>query len=188
MSKRKYLSRAEIKRVVEATKCGKYSARDECLMKLCFFHGFRVSELCGLRVSDVNLEDGVIHVRRLKNGFSTTHPILPGEKAIIARWLSERTRWVNAALPWLFLSQKGNRLSRQQAYNLLKHYGSTAGISVPLHPHMLRHSCGFALANYGADTRLIQDYLGHRNIHHTVWYTASNAERFNDIWRDGFID
>ncbi len=57
-----------------------------------------------------------------------------------------------------------------------------AGLPLEIHPHMLRHSCGFALANMGIDTRLIQDYLGHRNIRHTVWYTASNAGRFYGIW------
>ena len=60
--------------------------------------------------------------------------------------------------------------------------GGTAGLTIESHPHMLRHSCGFALANMGIDTRLIQDYLGHRNIRHTVWYTASNAGRFYGIW------
>ncbi|MFZ5179114.1 tyrosine-type recombinase/integrase, partial [Enterobacter kobei] len=58
-----------------------------------------------------------------------------------------------------------------------------AGLSLCSHPHMLRHACGFALADRGVDTRLIQDYLGHRNIRHTVRYTASNAERFEGVWR-----
>ncbi|EIK3195762.1 tyrosine-type recombinase/integrase, partial [Salmonella enterica] len=58
-----------------------------------------------------------------------------------------------------------------------------AGLPVCAHPHMLRHACGYALADNGADTRLIQDYLGHRNIRHTVRYTASNAARFGGVWR-----
>ncbi|ECZ4168724.1 tyrosine-type recombinase/integrase, partial [Salmonella enterica] len=57
-------------------------------------------------------------------------------------------------------------------------------ISVNIHPHMLRHACGYALANQGMDTRLIQDYLGHRNIRHTVLYTASNVERFRKVWQN----
>ncbi|MCM4604482.1 tyrosine-type recombinase/integrase, partial [Escherichia coli] len=52
-----------------------------------------------------------------------------------------------------------------------------------VHPHMLRHACGFALADNGVDTRLLQDYLGHRNIQHTVRYTASNAARFKGVWK-----
>ena len=62
-------------------------------------------------------------------------------------------------------------------------YGELAGLPVEAHPHMLRHACGFALADQGADTRLIQDYLGHRNFQHTVKYTATNPARFERLWR-----
>jgi len=58
-----------------------------------------------------------------------------------------------------------------------------AGLPLHAHPHMLRHACGYALADQGADTRLIQDYLGHRNIQHTVRYTASNPARFQRLWQ-----
>ncbi|WP_258794203.1 tyrosine-type recombinase/integrase, partial [Klebsiella pneumoniae] len=67
-------------------------------------------------------------------------------------------------------------------HTLLKQYGRAANISVAPHPHMLRHACGYSLADLGRDTRLIQDYLGHRNISHTVIYTASNSKRFQQIW------
>jgi type 1 fimbriae regulatory protein FimB len=62
-------------------------------------------------------------------------------------------------------------------------YGNLAGLPIDAHPHMLRHACGFALADQGADMRLIQDYLGHRNIQHTVRYTATNPARFERLWR-----
>ena len=58
-----------------------------------------------------------------------------------------------------------------------------AGLPLPAYPHLLRHACGYALADQGADTRLIQDYLGHRNIQHTVRYTAANPARFERLWR-----
>ena len=93
-----------------------------------------------------------------------------------------RTSYPHAESEWVFLSRKGNPLSRQQFYHIISTSGGNAGLSLEIHPHMLRHSCGFALANMGIDTRLIQDYLGHRNIRHTVWYTASNAGRFYGIW------
>ncbi len=73
-------------------------------------------------------------------------------------------------------------MTRQRVWQVIKHLGELAGIEVHSHPHMLRHACGFALADRGVDTRLIQDYLGHRNIRHTVIYTASNVERFRNIW------
>ena len=73
-------------------------------------------------------------------------------------------------------------LSRQQAYRIIRSAGEKAGTVTQTHPHMLRHACGYELAERGTDTRLIQDYLGHRNIRHTVRYTASNAARFAGIW------
>lgn len=73
----------------------------------------------------------------------------------------------------IYLSER-SQISRYQIYRLFEQYGKIAGLPVKLHPHMLRHACGYALADLGRDTRLIQDYLGHRNIAHTVIYTASN--------------
>ena len=108
-------------------------------------------------------------------------PILYSIKAL-KNWLDIRKTYPHADSEWLFLSRKGNPLSRQQFYQIISSSGGTAGLTIEIHPHMLRHSCGFALANMGIDTRLIQDYLGHRNIRHTVWYTASNAGRFYGIW------
>lgn len=181
-NKRKYLTEDEVKKIIHVSRRGKHGIRDECLIQLCFIHGFRASEISNLKTSDVNVKLGVIHVKRLKGGLSTTHPLLECEKKIIDKWLDRRSIWLNSASPWFFLSQKGRPLSRQQIYNIIRKCGVLAGIEVPLHPHMLRHSCGFALANTGTDTRLIQDYLGHRNIQHTVIYTASNAARFFGVW------
>lgn len=128
------------------------------------------------------LRQSVYISNRLKKGFSTTHPLLNKEIQALKNWLSIRTSYPHAESEWVFLSRKGNPLSRQQFYHIISTSGGNAGLSLEIHPHMLRHSCGFALANMGIDTRLIQDYLGHRNIRHTVWYTASNAGRFYGIW------
>jgi len=149
---------------------------------LCFIHGFRASEICRLQISDIDLQAKCIYIRRLKKGFSTTHPLLGEEIKALRNWLNIRVSWPDSDSEWLFLSRKGNPLSRQQFYQIISAAGDQAGLPLEIHPHMLRHSCGFALANMGVDTRLIQDYLGHRNIRHTVWYTASNAGRFYGIW------
>ena len=82
-----------------------------------------------------------------------------------------------------FVSKRHGPLSRKTAWKMICHYGELAELLVDVHPHMLRHACGFALADQGADTRLIQDYLGHRNIQHTVMYTATNPARFERLWR-----
>lgn len=179
MSQRKYLHSDEVNAIINAVPQGKNYHRDRCMIMMCFYHGFRVSELCHLKTNDI--QGSYIFVPRLKKGLSTTHPIQQAEADEINLWLNERKGWLNGDSSWLFLSRNGNPLSRQQFYDLLKKHGETAGLKVKVHPHMLRHSCGFALADKGKDTRLIQDYLGHRNIQHTVLYTATNMERFNSV-------
>jgi type 1 fimbriae regulatory protein FimB len=83
----------------------------------------------------------------------------------------------------LFVSDRRLPLNRRTVWVAIRAYGESAGLPLDAHPHMLRHACGFALADQGADTRLIQDYLGHRNIQHTVRYTATNPARFERLWR-----
>src|SRR2546430_444075 len=82
-----------------------------------------------------------------------------------------------------FLSERRRPLSRKTVWLMIRDYGRRAGLPIDAHPHILRHACGVALADQGADTRLIQDYLGHRNIQHTVRYTATNPARFERLWR-----
>jgi len=167
-----------------ATRGHKHAERDHCLMLMCFIHGLRASEACHLRLSDINLHDKVIYIRRLKNGFSTIHPLAPEEIPHLTCWLNLRDKMRDAhCCDWLFLSQKGGQLTRKHIHYLIRRYGLTANIAITPHPHMLRHACGYALADSGADTRLIQDYLGHRNIRHTVIYTASNPNRFIGLWQ-----
>ncbi|HFZ2391031.1 TPA: tyrosine-type DNA invertase [Klebsiella aerogenes] len=182
IKKRNFLTQNEIESLLNAANSGPHAARNYCLTLLCFIHGFRASEICRLRISDIDLRSKCIYIHRLKKGFSTTHPLLNKEVQALKRWLDIRDEYPQSTSEWLFLSRKGNPLSRQQFYQIISASGDQAGLPLEIHPHILRHSCGFALANMGIDTRLIQDYLGHRNIRHTVWYTASNAGRFYGIW------
>ncbi len=182
IKKRNFLTQNEIESLLNAANSGPHAARNYCLTLLCFIHSFRASEICRLRISDIDLRSKCIYIHRLKKGFSTTHPLLNKEIQALKRWLDIRDEYPQSTSEWLFLSRKGNPLSRQQFYQIISASGDQAGLPLEIHPHMLRHSCGFALANMGIDTRLIQDYLGHRNIRHTVWYTASNAGRFYGIW------
>lgn len=186
MARRKYLTINEMNDILSATSSGMHALRDSCLFRICFYHGLRVSEACRLTLADVDLHHEIIYINRLKNGFSTTHPLTHNEVKELKSWLEIRRLYREADEPWLFPSQKGGHLSRQQVYSLLRKYGHIAGLTIKPHPHMLRHGCGYALADRGIDTRLIQDYLGHRNIRHTVLYTASNAGRFRNIWHEEF--
>ena len=182
MNDRKHLVLTEISRLIAATRGSRNEARDRCLLLLMFRHGLRVSEACGLKMSQVDIESRVLHVARLKKGLSTTQPLRMDEVRAVKAWLAERKRW-NPETDAFFVSERRTPLSRKTAWVAIRAYGEKAGLSVAAHPHMLRHACGFALADQGADTRLIQDYLGHRNIQHTVIYTATNPARFEKLWR-----
>ncbi len=128
------------------------------------------------------LKSRVLHDARLKGGLSTTHPLRGDEIRAIKAWLVERTR-MKAPGRTFFLSEQRKPLHRSTVNLALRKYGEKAKLPVAVHPHMLRHACGFALADQGADTRLIQDYLGHRIIQHTVRYTATHPARFESLWR-----
>ena len=182
MSERKHLVSAEVDKLIAATKGSRNEARDRCLLLLMFRHGLRVSEACGLQLSQVDTESRVLHVERLKKGLSTTHPLRLDEIRAIKAWLIERKR-LNPEGDAFFVSERRTALNRKTAWAAIRDYGEKANLAVTAHPHMLRHACGFALADQGADTRLIQDYLGHRNIQHTVVYTATNPARFEKLWR-----
>ena len=182
MDERKHLTQIEVERLIAATKGGRNEARDRCLLLLMFRHGLRVSEACGLRLSQVDTDSRVLHVARLKQGLSTTHPLRIEELRAIKSWLVERAR-MKPDCDAFFVSERRTPLNRRSAWLAIKRYGEKAALPLSAHPHMLRHACGFALADQGADTRLIQDYLGHRNIQHTVRYTATNPARFERLWR-----
>ena len=182
MSARKYLTSSEVHKLLDATQGTRNETRDRCLLLLMFRHGLRVSEACGLVLSQVDRESRVLHVERLKAGLSTTHPLRGDELKAIKAWLATRAR-MKPKTDAFFLSERRRPLSRKTAWVMIRDYGECAGLSIDAHPHMLRHACGFALADQGADTRLIQDYLGHRNIQHTVMYTATNPARFERLWR-----
>jgi type 1 fimbriae regulatory protein FimB len=149
-----------------------------------FRHGLRVSEVCRMKLYQVDTESRVLHVARLKGGLSTTHPLRSDELRTISAWLKERARMKPPfSVRTFFISEQRKPLHHSTVNLLLRTCSAAAFLSILAHPHMLRHACGFALADQGADTRLIQDYLGHRNIQPTVKYTATNPARFEKLWR-----
>lgn len=186
ITERKHLVSTEVDMLLNATRGSRNEARDRCLLLLMYRHGLRVSEACGLQLSQVDIESRVVHVARLKNGLSTTHPLQADELKAVKAWLTIRTR-MKPETDVFFLSNRQGPLSRKTVWLAIRNYGELAGLSLPAHPYMLRHGCGFALAEQGADTRLIQDYLGHRNIQHTVIYTSTNPVSFEKLWRKQII-
>jgi type 1 fimbriae regulatory protein FimB len=173
-----FLTAAEMDALLDAMKGGRHGARDHLIALMSYRHGLRVSEVVGLRRDEVDTDQARLWVRRLKNGLSVEQPIAGDELRAIKRYLGSRSD----ALPWLFVSERGQPLARQSVNYLMAAAAARAGLS-PVRPHMLRHSCGYYLANKGYDLRLIQDYLGHRDPKHTVHYTRTAASRFEGLWR-----
>ena len=173
-----FLTTAEVGRLLDATRAGRHGVRDYPLVLMMYRHGLRVSEATALRRDEVDLAASRLWVQRLKNGLSVEQPMAGDELRATKRYLATR----GDELPWLFVSERGAPMTRQAVNYLLVQAAARAGLS-PVNPHMLRHSCGLALANRGYDLRLIQDYLGHRDPKHTVRYTRTAARRFEGLWR-----
>ena len=177
-----FLTETEMKRFLEAARRGRHGVRDHLLMLLAYRHGLRVSELVDLRMKDLDWETGRLFVRRKKGGLSTHQPLEGDELRALRAYLREREQRSDARSPYLFLSERGP-MTRQAINYLAREISQRAQLRFRVHPHMLRHSTGYYLANQGYDTRLVQDYLGHRNIAHTVKYTRTAARRFEGLWR-----
>ncbi|WP_287963022.1 tyrosine-type recombinase/integrase [Alcanivorax sp.] len=178
---RDYLFPSEIDRLIEAAKKSpRHGVRNSLMVLLAYRHGLRISELVDLRLSDFDLQASRMNCRRLKGSLQNVHPVEGDEQRLIKRWLRIRP---NRSSDYLFVSERGTPITRQAAWRIFREAGEKAKLPVKVHPHMLKHSCGYALADKGYDTRLIQEYLGHKNIQNTVRYTQTNAKRFEGLWR-----
>jgi type 1 fimbriae regulatory protein FimE len=177
---REFLAPDEIDRLLEAVGAGtRYGARDRTLLLLMYRHGLRVSEAITLRWDQVDLKAGHLYVQRLKNGVPSTHPLRGPELRALKQL---RRDWPGS--PYLFISERGGPMTASNVRKMVTRAGVQAKFAFPVHPHMLRHACGFKLANEGHDTRSLQHYLGHKNIAHTVRYTDMAPDRFKGFWKD----
>jgi site-specific recombinase XerD len=177
---REYLTAEEVDKLGTAARSvGRHGHRDSTLILVAFRHGLRVSELVALRWDMVDLKQGLMHVSRLKNGVNSTHP-LRGPELRSLRKLSRDY----PDTPYVFVTERKGPLTASAVRKIITRAGELAKLGMPIHPHMLRHSTGYKLANDGHDTRAIQLYLGHKNIQHTVRYTELASGRFNDFWKD----
>jgi site-specific recombinase XerD len=127
----------------------------------------------------VDFRTASLHVGRVKEGSASTHPILGDEPRALRRLQREQ----EPKSPFVFISERGAPFSTAGFARMVERAGVEAKLGFKAHPHMLRHACGYALANKGHDTRALQAYLGHRNIQHTVRYTELSPTRFKDFWR-----
>jgi integrase len=177
---REYLTPDEVEKLTTAARRnGRYGHRDATLILIAYRHGLRASEVCDLEWSQVEWgRAATLHVRRAKNGKPSAHPLRGDE----IRALRELQRQYSESA-FVFATERGGPFTPDAVNRLIKRIGKHAGIPFMVHAHMLRHGCGYALANAGHDTRRIQDWLGHRSIQHTVRYSELSLAPFAEFWR-----
>lgn len=174
---REHLTPEEVHRLIEAAgERGRHKQRDRTLLLLMFRHGLRVGEACLLKWDAVMLDEKSIAITRLKKSIGGMHRLQVDEVEALKRL---RQHYPDGY--YLFQNERGEMLTTGAIDKIIKRAGELAELPLPVHPHMLRHSCGYYLAEQGLPTRDIQEYLGHRNIQHTVRYTAANPARFDRI-------
>ena len=178
-NRRRYLTAKELEKLIKAGRNGRYGRRDTTLMLLMARHGLRVTEAIDLRWDQIDFSKGHLHVRRLKGGIHSVHPIQGDE----LRALRELRREQQPESAFVFTTERGAPFTTSGLAKLVERAGVEAKLPFKIHPHMLRHSTGFALANKGTDTRTLQAYLGHRSIQSTVRYAELAPGRFKNLWR-----
>jgi type 1 fimbriae regulatory protein FimB/type 1 fimbriae regulatory protein FimE len=174
---REYLTEGEVERLIEAARRrGRNGARDSAAILLAYRHGLRAQELCQLRWSQIDPRHGRLHVNRVKGGQESVHP-LHGPELRALRPLQETS-------PYVFVTEAGTPVTTAWFLRMIQRTGAAAKMPFQVHPHMLRHSTGYKLANDGHDTSSLAHYLGHRNLQSTARYTALAPDRFAGFWKD----
>ena len=176
---REYLTEQEVEELVAAARRHRYGHRDATMILIAYRLGLRASEVIDLRWDQVDFSRAALHVRRVKQGTPAVHPLTGSEMRALRRLHRE-----NEASPFAFVSERRAPFTRAGFARIVERAAGSARLQLKVHPHMLRHGCGFALANAGHDTRALQAYLGHKNIQHTVRYTELAPDRFKNFWKD----
>jgi type 1 fimbriae regulatory protein FimB len=172
---REYLTSEEVKKLRDAVKQNRYALRDNLIILMMYKHGLRVSELVSLRWDAVDFRTGHIHINRKKNGNESNQKLSGDEITLLKKLRKE----VDGA--FLFVSERGETLQRFAINQMLAVAGKKTDLGFKVHPHMLRHAAGYGMAKAKVPTRTIQDYLGHKNIQHTVVYTRLDPDAFKGI-------
>jgi type 1 fimbriae regulatory protein FimB/type 1 fimbriae regulatory protein FimE len=174
---REYLTEAEVDRLIEAARRrGRNGARDAAAILLAYRHGLRAAELCSLKWSQIDLKHGRLHVNRAKGGCASVHPLHGPELRAL--------RPLQGSGSYVFVTEAGTPVTTAWFLRMVQRAGAASRLPFQVHPHMLRHACGFKLANDGHDTRSLAHYLGHRDLQSTAKYTALAPDRFKDFWKD----
>jgi integrase/recombinase XerD len=187
----KALSEEEVEALLDAVQGSDARARrDRAILEVLYGAGLRISELCGMSLSDLDLDAALLRVL----GKGSKERVVPlGRHAIVALvdWLApegrprlEPDRWARRSdADAVFLNQRGGRLGRQGAWLAVRSAGDLVGLGDRLTPHVLRHSCATHMLDHGADIRTVQDLLGHASISTTQVYTLVSGERLAAVYR-----
>jgi type 1 fimbriae regulatory protein FimB/type 1 fimbriae regulatory protein FimE len=166
-----------IEKQLKAAKLAARGHRDATLILVAYRHGLRAKEACELEWAQVEFgRSAALHVRRPKGGKASVRPV-PGYELRMLTALRK-------AVPdngYVFTTERRTPFATDAINRLIKNIGNRAELPLPVHFHMLRHPCGYKLANDGIDTRAIQDWLGHVSITHTTRYTQLSPARFKDF-------
>jgi integrase len=175
---REHLTPDEVERLIEIAKANRHGHRDALMVLLAYRHGLRAAEVVDLRWEQVDWKGATLSVRRVMAGNPSTHPLSGRELRELRRHQRE-----SVGSLFVFVSERGAPLTAQGFSRMVERAGAAADLGIKAHAHMLRHACGYKLANDGHDTRSLQAYLGHRNKN-TTRYTALAPDRFKTFWRD----
>ena len=188
----KALSEEEVELLLNAvTGVDSLAVRDRALLEFLYATGARVSEACGLSMSDIDMESNVARVF----GKGSKERIVPfgrHAKESLESWLGAGGRPMLCPQQWakrdhadaVFLGSRGTRLSRQAAWGIVRKYAMLAGIKSELSPHVLRHSCATHMLVHGADLRIVQELLGHASVSTTQVYTKVDNEVLFEMYRE----
>jgi type 1 fimbriae regulatory protein FimB/type 1 fimbriae regulatory protein FimE len=176
---REHLTPDEVERLIEAAKRNRHGHRNALMVLLAYRHGLRAAEVVDLRWEQLDFKSATLSVRRVKNGTPSSHPLTGRELRELRRHQRE-----SSGSPFVFVSERGAPLTAPGFSRMIERAALAANLGIKAHAHMLRHACGYKLANDGHDTRSLQAYLGHQNIQNTTRYTALAPDRFKRFWRD----
>ena len=176
---REHLTADEVERVIKAAKDNRHGHRD--LLDGSLDLPPRVARRRNLRsaLGTGDFKAATLHVRRVKSGTPATHPLTGREMRALRRQQHECP-----PSPFVFVSERGAPLTAPGFSRIVERAAVATSLGIKAHAHMLRHACGYKLANDGVDTRSLQAYLGHRNIQNTTRYTALAPDRFKGFWKD----
>lgn len=186
------LREEEVERLIAAiTGDDSFARRDRAMVEFLYATGARISEVCGLSMGDLDMDDSLARLMG-KGSKERLVPFGRSAHAALADWLDEGGRGMHVPKRWrsrdhadaVFLGVHGTRLSRQAAFHIVRKYAGLAGIKDDVSPHTLRHSCATHMLVHGADLRIVQELLGHTSVSTTQVYTKVDDELLVSVYRE----